>query len=121
MARILVADDEERITTLLSEELTENGHEVVAVSDGAAAVLEAVEGEFDCILLDVKMPGMDGVGALRSIKKAKPQVPVIIITAHIGEGYMFESRRLGATDFITKPFKLSQVREAIDRAIRKAA
>jgi FixJ family two-component response regulator len=83
--------------------------------------VRAVSEEFDCIILDVKMPEMDGVGALRSIRQARPHVPIIIITAHIGEGYMFETKRLGATDFITKPFRLSIIKETITRAIEKAA
>jgi len=121
MARLLIADDEATVTQLLSEELTSAGYDVVAVSDGATAVVQAIEEDFDCIILDVKMPGMDGVSALRSIKQAKPHVPIIVITAHIGEGYMFESKRLGASDFITKPFKLSLIKETIQRALRKAA
>jgi DNA-binding response OmpR family regulator len=121
MPKLLIADDEPRVTELLAEELKDHGYDVVTVADGAAAVVRAVEEEFDCIILDVKMPEMDGVGALRSIRQARPHVPIIIITAHIGEGYMFETKRLGATDFITKPFKLSVVKEAITRVMQKAS
>jgi DNA-binding response OmpR family regulator len=121
MPKLLIADDEPRVTELLAEEFREQGYEVVTVSDGAAAVVQAVENYFDCIILDVKMPEMDGVGALRSIRQARPQVPIIVITAHIGEGYMFETKRLGATDFITKPFRLSLIKEKIVQAIQRAA
>jgi len=81
--KILVVDDEENIRHLLADELTEDGYSVVAVGSGESA-LDALkaDGPFDLVTLDIKMPGMGGIAALRAIREGTPAVPIIVLTAY---------------------------------------
>ena len=81
--KILVVDDEENLRHLLSDELSEDGYAVTTVGSGEAA-LEALAkgGPFDLVTLDIKMPGMGGIAALRSIRENTPAVPIIVLTAY---------------------------------------
>ena len=106
MARILVADDDVDIRELVEFKLTSLGHDVVAVGDGAAAVDACREQRPDLAVLDVMMPGMSGLDAVRLIR-AQPHLatlPVILLTARAQESDVETGFDSGADDYITKPF-----------------
>ena len=116
---ILVVDDEESMRFFLEETLKKEGYAVVSVGDGKEAVRRASETEFDLITMDIKMPGMSGLEALLEIKKLKPEVVVIMITAYGSEKIAIDAIQKGAYDYFTKPFDLDNLRIVIRRAIEK--
>ncbi len=117
--RILVVDDEENVRELLSLLLTRAGYEVTTAPDGAAALAAFRAHGADLVLQDLKMPGMDGMELLRQIKALDLLVPVIVLTAFAGFDHAVEAMRLGAYDFLKKPFDNDQVRAAVERAIAR--
>ena len=106
MARILVADDDVDIRELIEFKLSTLGHEIVAVSDGAAAVDVCRDHKPDLAVLDVMMPGMSGLDAVRVIRsdEAMADIPVILLTARVKEADVETGFDSGADDYITKPF-----------------
>ena len=119
--RVLVVDDEESILSLLSEVLTGEGYKVDGVSNGFEALKKMKESAFDVMLLDLKLPKMDGIEVLRSVKRIDPQLPVIIMTGHVSLESAVDSMRHGAYDYITKPFNLEQALAAVNRGWEKRA
>ncbi len=106
MARIVVADDDVDIRALVEFKLSTLGHDVVAVADGAAAVDACREQRPDLAVLDVMMPGVSGLDAIRAIR-ADPElagIPVILLTARAQESDVETGFDSGADDYITKPF-----------------
>jgi two-component system cell cycle response regulator CpdR len=116
MKRILVADDDNDLREFLSDELSNAGYQVTAVRNGADAVVEAVEGRYDLVLMDMYMPGLDGMQAIRVLRKTSPRLPVIGLTGYVGRGYMSEAMTYNVT-CLSKPVKinelLSEVREKL--------
>jgi two-component system, OmpR family, response regulator len=115
-ARILLVDDEQAFANNLSKLLSKRGYGVAAVHDGQSAVNAVEEGEFDVVILDLKMPGMDGIEALKIIKRRKPLVEVIILT---GEGSIetgLEGMQYGAFDYALKPIQIDELQEKIGQA-----
>lgn len=106
MARILVADDDVDIRELVAFKLTSLGHDVVAVGDGAAAIQACREQSPDLAVLDVMMPGMSGLDAVRLIRAEThlAHLPVILLTARAQESDVETGFDSGADDYITKPF-----------------
>jgi two-component system, OmpR family, response regulator MtrA len=106
VARILVADDDVDIRELIEFKLSTLGHEIVAVSDGAAAVDVCRDHKPDLAVLDVMMPGMSGLDAIRMIRsdEAMADIPVILLTALAKEDDVETGFDSGADDYITKPF-----------------
>ncbi|PVG83334.1 response regulator [Nocardioides gansuensis] len=106
MARIVVADDDVDIRELVEFKLSSMGHEIVAVADGATAVAACQQDRPDLAVLDVMMPGMSGLDAVRAIR-ADPSLadlPVILLTARAQEGDVESGFDSGADDYVTKPF-----------------
>jgi CheY-like chemotaxis protein len=113
MPRVLVVDDEPDAIELLREWLTGKGYEVLAARSGAEA-LELVKAERPhCILLDVRMPGMDGLEALRRIREIDREVGVIMVTAVNEEETGRHALALGAFDYITKPLDFAYLERAL--------
>ncbi|MCS7173417.1 MAG: sigma-54 dependent transcriptional regulator [Armatimonadetes bacterium] len=116
--RILVVDDEEPIRGLVRQILEREGFEVETASDGPTGLEKATSGEFDLILLDVRIPKKDGMTVLREIREVDPDAVVMIITAYASIEQALEALRAGAYDYIPKPFKrdelLVRVRRALD-------
>src|SRR5512134_3171295 len=102
--RVLLVDDEERFVQNLAKLLRSRGFEVATALDGAAgaAAVEKKDG-FDVVLLDVKMPGMDGIETLRRIKDLSPDTEVIMLTGHADVETGIEAMREGALDYLMKP------------------
>ncbi|MHB8764705.1 MAG: response regulator, partial [Deferrisomatales bacterium] len=114
--RILVVDDEESILRSLEAVLRDEGHEVV-LSETAEAALEAVEAEDpDLVLLDVWLPGMDGIEALEAIRTRHPELPVVIMSGHGTIETAVKATKLGAYDFFEKPLNLDKLLLGIDNA-----
>ncbi|GAC1442331.1 MAG: response regulator transcription factor [Solirubrobacteraceae bacterium] len=118
--RILLADDEQSILTLLSFPLRKDGYEVVPVADGAQALEQFGAGEFDLVVLDVMMPGIDGLEVCRRLRQHST-VPIIMLTAKAEEIDKVVGLELGADDYITKPFSLREFRSRVRALLRRAA
>ncbi len=117
MHRILVIDDEESIRDLLKDFLDTKGLEVVTASDGETGLALLKEDKFDLFLLDLMMPGISGLDVLRETSSEKIDTPSIVITAHATVQTAVEAMKLGAFDYITKPFNLEELYIAIKRAL----
>ena len=119
MIKILVVDDEAEIRSLLAAVLQSKGYEVVTAADGAAA-LQAVPRERPAvILMDLSMPRMNGMDALPEIKRLDAEVPVIICTAHADLATAVRAMKLGAYDYLTKPFDVELLILTLERAVER--
>jgi DNA-binding response OmpR family regulator len=117
--RILLADDEQAIQTLLSYPLQKDGYEVVRASDGREALARFSEQPFDLVVLDVMMPRLDGLEVCRRLR-SRSTVPIIMLTAKAEEIDKVLGLELGADDYITKPFSLREFRSRVRAALRRA-
>src|SRR5471032_1941402 len=117
--RILLADDEQAILTLLSYPLRKDGYDVVRAADGREALDRFAEAEFDLVVLDVMMPGVDGLEVCRKLR-ASSSVPIIMLTAKAEEIDKVLGLELGADDYITKPFSMREFRSRVKAALRRA-
>jgi two-component system response regulator AtoC len=118
--RVLVADDEEDVRTFLAETLERSGHEVIHVSDGAAAIRAFREEPFDVVLTDLRMPGADGMTVVRTVRTEQPDVEVIVLTAFGDVATAVEAMKLGAFDYLEKPVSSpAAIRELVAGAIER--
>ena len=115
--KILLVDDEKQFVDTLAERLAMRGFSARVAYDGPQA-LKAVEEPTDVIVLDLRMPGMDGFEVLRSVKKSNPQVQVIILTGHGGDGEEQTAYRMGAYNFLKKPMDIDELLNSIRMAYR---
>jgi signal transduction histidine kinase len=120
MMNILVVDDDEMVRYVLTEKLSETGFSAVAACDGQSAVKLFSDTVFDAVLLDLKMPGMDGIETLKELRKHDPDIPVIMVTAFGDIATAVEAIKLGAYDFVEKPPQISRIMVTLRRAIEKA-
>ncbi|MEP6716433.1 MAG: response regulator, partial [Terriglobia bacterium] len=102
--QILVVEDERRMAELLRRGLTEEGHQVIVSRDGAEGFDIARSSAFDVIVLDVMLPGMDGVTITRRLRDARNQTPVLMLTARDAASDVVLGLDCGADDYLTKPF-----------------
>ena len=116
-ASILVVDDEAIIREVLDELLARGGCRVHLATDGAEGVGLAMQGTFDAVLLDVMMPGMDGMAALEKLHRFDPDLPVIMVTAYGTARSARDALKRGAFDFIEKPFQHADVLDAVRNAV----
>jgi DNA-binding NtrC family response regulator len=116
-SRVLVVDDEEALRTVLSSELASVGYEVSSASDGEEAIAMVQNKKFDLVLLDIKMPKVDGFEALKFIKKSYPTVKVIMLTGFADLKNAIESKKHGAEDFVSKPYDLVDLLTTIERVL----
>jgi len=117
--RVLVVDDEEDFLESIVKRLELRGIEVDGVGDGTAALEILTRKTFDVVVLDIKMPGMDGIEALRQIRSRYPDVEVIVLTGHASQEFRRLGRELGAFDYLIKPVRLDTVLERIRAACRR--
>ena len=115
--KILLVDDEKQFVDTLAERLAKRGFAARVAYDGPQA-LKAVEDPTDVIVLDLRMPGMDGFEVLRSVKKSNPQVQVIILTGHGGDAEEQTAYRMGAYNFLKKPMDIDELLNSIRMAYR---
>jgi len=119
MTSILVVDDEAEIRSLLGAVLQSKGYEVVTADDGAAALQQVQREHPAVILMDLSMPRMGGMDALPEIKRLDPEVPVIICTAHADLATAVRAMKLGAYDYLTKPFDVELLALTLERALER--
>jgi len=115
--RILIVDDDASLREFLEIFLASEGYKVASCADASSALKALEEGGVDCVLSDIKMPGMDGVSLLKEIKANWPNIPVILITAFASLDSAVEAMREGAWDYVTKPFQIDELKEIIERAL----
>ena len=107
MPRILIGDDEQELVNFLAEEFKDRGLDVDTALNGLEAVESVMAKSPDIVLLDVRMPGMDGIAALKKFKDINPVLKVVMMTAFQDEKIMEQARALGAIDYIKKPVSLA--------------
>jgi excisionase family DNA binding protein len=116
-SRVLVVDDESSIRELLQKTLALAEYDVDTAPDGRAALERLRLGNYDLLIADLKMPGMDGLTLIREAKRLKTDLPVIIITGFSTESSAIEAVNLGVAGYLTKPFRVPQVLAAAARAL----
>jgi two-component system response regulator AtoC len=119
--RILVVDDEVKMRRLLEMSLKNMGHDVVQAADGAQAMACFDEAPFDLVMTDLNMPRMDGMQLLRNLRERGEEVPVIVLTAFGTIETAVEAMKLGAADYIIRPFEMDTVELAVTRALAMGA
>ncbi|MFH1059052.1 MAG: response regulator [Pseudomonadota bacterium] len=117
--KILVVDDEKNIRLALTEALKPLGHAIQAALNGEEALTLLQDQEIKVMLLDLRLPGMDGMEVLKRVSQERPEVAVIIITAFGTVERAVEAMKLGAVDFIAKPFAPQEIRELITRVLAR--
>lgn len=118
-ARVLYAEDDEGSRELVATALRDAGYAVDTARDGGGA-LALLEGEsYDLVLLDIRMPGMGGIDVLRHIRQKNLQPRVIMLTAVDELSVAIECVKLGANDYLTKPFRLEDLHEAVARVLQR--
>ncbi|NQS89213.1 sigma-54-dependent Fis family transcriptional regulator [Patescibacteria group bacterium] len=114
---ILIVDDDPEALETLSDVLEDEGYKILTVNSGKEAIAEVTEEKPQVILLDIKMPDMDGIEVLRRIKKIDKDIPVIMTTAYGSMDSVIQAMRLGAYDYLNKPFDLDKMKILIKRAL----
>ncbi len=116
--RIILVDDEEISHQTLCPYLRDSGHVVESAHDGSQGLKMLQENEYDLALVDVRMPGMDGIALLSKVTEVCPDLAVIIITGHGDMATVIQALRQGAADFLTKPIKLMELDAVLEKALR---
>jgi DNA-binding response OmpR family regulator len=114
---VLIVDDEKNILLTLSQSLEVLQLETDTATNGEEALAKLKEKEFGLILLDLRMPGMDGMEVLRQVREIRPDIRIIMITAYGTIELAVEAMKLGAVDFIQKPFSPEEIRELVSRVM----
>lgn len=118
---VLIIDDEERFLKTTQVLLEKEGDKVFIAADGRQGLNTLIDKRIDVVVLDVKMPGMDGIEVLRKIKADHPLVEVIMLTGHATMETAIQGLKLGASDYLTKPCDIPLLREKIMEAYDKRA
>lgn len=118
---VLIVDDEQVICDLLVEELSESGLKCYSVIDGKSALEKIKTESFDLVLLDIRLPGMSGIELLRELWLNHSDVPIIMITAVNDIDTAVEAMKLGAVDYIVKPFDLEKVNASVHTSLENQA
>ncbi len=118
---ILLVEDDVTISDLLAYNLRRAGYRVIQENDGLAGLQTAVSQTVDLVLMDLMLPGLDGVDASREILRAKPQLPVIILSALSDRDKLLQGFGAGADDYVTKPFDFEVLLAKISASLRRAS
>lgn len=114
--KILLVDDDSEFTEVLAERMESRGLSVDTAADGVTAVEKVNDSSYDAIILDLAMPGMDGIETLKSLLKRQPELQVILLTGHATIDKGVEAVKLGAMDFLEKPTDIEKLIEKIKQA-----
>jgi len=117
--RVLVVDDERSMRDLLSITLRQHSYDVAVADGGEAAIAALKAGSFDLVITDLRMRKLDGLAVLKAAKELSPETVVLVITAFASTDTAVEAMKLGAYDYITKPFKLEEIRLTVDKALER--
>jgi nitrogen regulation protein NR(I) len=118
--QVLIADDEANLRRVLGAQLQRDGYDVLFAEDGEQALSVLAEHHVDVVITDLRMPKLDGMLLLKRIVAEKPELPVIILTAHGTVDTAVEALKLGAFDYVTKPFDRTEFKNVVDKAARTA-
>ena len=119
-ARILIVEDDPAILKGLQDVLLFNGFYAEGITDGLKGLTAIIEGQYDLILLDVMLPGMDGLSICRQVRKKKPGQSVIMITAKGSEDDIVNGFKAGADDYVPKPFSLRELMVRVEAVLRRS-
>ena len=117
--RVLVVDDERSMRELLSITLRQAGYDVALAENGDAAIEQLRAESFDLIVTDLRMHETDGMAVLRAARELAPETPVVVVTAYASTETAVEAMKLGAYDYVTKPFKLDEIRVTLGNALER--
>jgi len=117
---ILVVDDDMRVRTIFSSMLRKEGYRVTAVKDGYETIKAIDEESFDLALVDLRMPGLDGIQVLERVKSRRLQTRVIIYTGYGSVEDAVEAMRKGAADYLTKPFSPNELALSVKKALENS-
>ena len=118
MARILIADDDVDLCSFLREELTDAGFSVTTVKNGGDAIVAATEHSYNLLILDMLMPGMDGIQTIKVLRKVVADLPIIGLTGYVGRGYMAQTSEVGVT-CLSKPIAMPTLLNEISEILAK--
>ena len=121
MTRVLLVEDDHDIAEPLARALVREGYEVGTAHDGRIALQEVLDAPPDLIILDVGLPGMDGLEVCRHVRDVRPDVPILMLTARDGELEQVAGLDAGADDYVTKPFRLSVLLARVRAMLRRTA
>jgi DNA-binding response OmpR family regulator len=120
MARILVIEDDEPIRRGMVDALAFEGHETLEAGDGTTGMRIAVQGGYDLLLLDLVLPGPGGLDILAEVKLTRPTMPVVILSAKGEEADRVKGLRLGADDYVVKPFSVKELLARVEAVLRRS-
>jgi two-component system response regulator AtoC len=119
-SQIMIVDDEPNMLKVLGSLLKREGYDVLEASEGTSALLSMEDNHIDVLVADLRMPGMDGMTLLEKAIASRPNLPVIILTAHGTIDIAVEALKKGAFDFVTKPFEWLELKQVISKAVQTA-
>jgi DNA-binding NtrC family response regulator len=119
-ARVLLVDDEVDFTENTKTLLEHRGYDVTAVNSGDSAIKALGQERYDVMVLDLKMPGMDGISTLKEIKKLQLHTQILVLTGHGAIDTALEAIKLGAYDYLTKPCDIDELTEKLEDAMKKS-
>lgn len=117
MTTILVVDDEPDVVDYICDELELSGYAVSKAYDGVEAVMKVMDGGISAILMDIRMPTLDGINALKIIRRSAPQIPVVMFTGQAGQGDMLATNRLGAYTCLPKPMTSEKIVATLSKIV----
>ncbi|MEK3764589.1 MULTISPECIES: response regulator [unclassified Solibacillus] len=117
MREILIVDDQRGIRLLLDELFKKEGFITHLAANGYDALKIAKENAIDCVLLDMKIPGMDGLEILAHLKSENPDLPVIMMTAYVEQHMIDTATELGVTKYFSKPFNIFEIRDEVKKIL----
>ena len=120
MARLLLAEDDDGIRAPLARALEREGYAVDAVADGREAAELAAAGDYGLLVLDIGLPGLDGLEVCRRVRRSRPAVPILLLTAQDGELDAVAGLDAGADDYVTKPFRLAELLARVRAQVRRS-
>jgi DNA-binding response OmpR family regulator len=121
VTRVLLVEDDHDIAEPLARALTREGYDVTAAGDGEIALQTVLDMPPDLIILDIGLPGMDGLDVCRHVREVRPLVPILMLTARDGELETVAGLDAGADDYVTKPFRLSELLARVRAMLRRSA
>ena len=119
--RVLIAEDEKKVSSFIRKALCEAGYTVDEVHDGTSALHQAIEEPYDAIILDIMMPGRDGLSVLKLMRAKSVFTPVLILTARGEVSERIEGMELGADDYMAKPFSMRELLARVAALTRRAS
>jgi len=119
--KALVIDDEQMVLDSVKRILAEGDYDVEVTPSGCQGLEWGIQKEYDVVLTDIRMPDIGGMVVLRDLKRAKPALPVVIITGYASVRSAVQAMRLGASDYLEKPFTPDELLKSVDKAMQNAA